>query len=165
MEFVIDTMRDGDWEQVCSIYLEGIATGDATFETDAPPWEKWDAAHLSSCRLVARSGASVIGWAALSPVSSRCVYGGVAEVSLYIGEGFRGRGLGRALLTALIAESEKKGLWTLQAGIFPENQASIELHKKCGFRELGRRERIAKMDGRWRDTVILERRSRVVGID
>jgi L-amino acid N-acyltransferase YncA len=164
-DYMIDTMKESDWEQVRSIYREGIATGDATFETDAPPWEKWNAAHLPSCRLVARSGDTVRGWAALSLVSSRCVYGGVAEVSIYIGQRYRGIGLGRALLMALITESENNGLWTLQAGIFPENQASIDLHKRCGFREVGRRERIGKMDGRWRDTVLLERRSRVVGID
>jgi L-amino acid N-acyltransferase YncA len=164
-DYMIDTMKESDWEQVRSIYLEGIATGDATFETDAPTWEKWNAAHLPSCRLVARSGDTVRGWAALSSVSSRCVYGGVAEVSIYIGQRYRGIGLGRALLMALITESEKNGLWTLQAGIFPENQASIDLHKRCGFREVGRRERIGKMDGRWRDTVLLERRSSVVGID
>jgi L-amino acid N-acyltransferase YncA len=165
IDFLIDTMKESDWEQVCSIYFEGIVTGDATFETEAPSWEKWNAAHLPSCRLVARSGDTVGGWAALSPVSSRCVYGGVAEVSIYIGQRYRGMGLGRALLMALITESEKNGLWTLQAGIFPENRASIDLHKRCGFREVGRRERIGKMDGRWRDTVLLERRSSIVGID
>jgi L-amino acid N-acyltransferase YncA len=165
IDSLIDTMKESDWEQVRSIYLEGIATGDATFETDAPPWEKWNAGHLPSCRLVARSGDTVRGWAALSPVSSRCVYGGVAEVSIYIGRDYRGMGLGRALLMALITESEKNGLWTLQAGIFPENRASIDLHKSCGFREVGRRERIGKMDGRWRDTVLLERRSSIAGID
>jgi L-amino acid N-acyltransferase YncA len=165
IDSLIDTMKESDWEQVRSIYLDGIATGDATFETDAPPWEKWDAGHLPSCRLVARSGDTVRGWAALSPVSSRCVYGGVAEVSIYIGQDYRGMGLGRALLMALITESEKNGLWMLQAGIFPENRSSIDLHKSCGFREVGRRERIGRMDGRWRDTVLLERRSSVVGID
>jgi phosphinothricin acetyltransferase len=165
IDSLIDTMKESDWEQVRSIYLEGIATGDATFETDAPAWEKWNAGHLPSCRLVARSGDTVRGWAALSPVSSRCVYGGVAEVSIYIGRDYRGMGLGRALLMALITESEKNGLWTLQAGIFPENRASIDLHESCGFREVGRRERIGKMDGRWRDTVLLERRSSIVGID
>jgi L-amino acid N-acyltransferase YncA len=164
IDYIIDTMKDNDWEQVRSIYLEGIATGDATFETAAPPWERWDASHLPSCRLVARAGDIVTGWAALSPVSNRCVYGGVAEVSIYIGNKYRGLGLGRALLTSLIAESEKNGLWTLQAGIFPENKASIDLHKRCGFREVGRRERIGEMDGRWRDTLLLERRSSVVGI-
>jgi L-amino acid N-acyltransferase YncA len=165
IDSLINTMKESDWEQVRSIYLDGIATGDATFETDAPPWEKWDAGHLPSCRLVARSGDTVRGWAALSPVSSRCVYGGVAEVSIYIGQDYRGMGLGRALLMALITESEKNGLWMLQAGIFPENRSSIDLHKSCGFREVGRRERIGRMDGRWRDTVLLERRSSVVGID
>jgi L-amino acid N-acyltransferase YncA len=164
-DYVIDTMKESDWEQVRSIYLEGIATGDATFESDAPPWERWNESHLSSCRLVARSGDSVRGWAALSPVSSRCVYGGVAEVSIYIGQRYRGAGAGRALLMALITESERNGLWTLQAAIFPENRASIDLHRSCGFREVGRRERIGKMNGRWRDTVLLERRSSIVGID
>ncbi len=164
IDSLIDVMKESDWEQVRSIYLEGIATGDATFETDAPPWEKWDAAHLPECRLVARSVDTLKGWAALSQVSSRCVYAGVAEVSVYIGQRYRGEGLGRALMMALIAASEKNGLWTLQASIFPENRASIDLHKRCGFRELGRRERIGKMDGRWRDTVLLERRSSIVGI-
>jgi L-amino acid N-acyltransferase YncA len=165
IDYIIDTMKENDWEQVRSIYQEGIATGDATFEKDAPPWEKWNESHLPSCRLVARSGDTVLGWAALSSVSNRCVYGGVAEVSIYIGQQNRGIGLGRSLLTALIAESEKNGLWTLQAGVFPENKASIGLHKGCGFREIGRRERIGKMDGRWRDTVLLERRSSMVGTD
>jgi L-amino acid N-acyltransferase YncA len=165
IDYLIDNMRESDWEQVRSIFLEGIATGDATFETDAPPWGKWDASHLPYCRLVARSGDAVMGWAALSPVSSRCVYGGVAEVSVYIGKKYRGLGLGRDLLTALIADSEENGLWTLQAGVFPENKSSIDLHKRCGFREVGRRERIGRMDGRWRDTVLLERRSATVGND
>jgi phosphinothricin acetyltransferase len=165
IEFLIDDMKESDWEQVRSIYLEGIATGDATFEAEAPQWEKWDATHLPSCRIVARSGDVLKGWAALGPVSSRRVYAGVAEISIYVGQSYRGGGLGRALLTALITASEQNGLWTLQAGIFPENKASVELHKRCGFREVGRRERIGKMGGRWRDTVLLERRSCVVGND
>lgn len=164
-DYVIDTMKESDWEQVRSIYLEGISTGHATFETDAPLWEEWNAAHLPSCRYVARSAEIVKGWAALSPVSGRCVYAGVAEVSIYVGRNYRAQGLGRALLQALVAASESHGLWTLQAGIFPENEASIELHQRFGFREVGRRERIGKMNGRWRDTVLLERRSHVVGID
>jgi len=164
-DYVIDTMKESDWEQVRSIYLEGISTGHATFETDAPLWEEWNTSHLPSCRFVARSGEIVKGWAALSPVSGRCVYAGVAEVSIYVGRGYRAQGLGRALLQALIAASESHGLWMLQAGIFPENEASIELHQRLGFREVGRRERIGKMNGRWRDTVLLERRSKVVGID
>ena len=162
MNYVIDAMRAEDWGRVRSIYLEGIATGHATFETDAPPWEAWDAGHLQKPRLVARAGDEILGWAALSPVSSRCVYGGVAEVSVYVGEEGRGRGVGRALLEALVGESEQAGIWTLQAGIFPENTASVRLHLRCGFREVGRRERIGKLKGVWRDTLLLERRSRSV---
>lgn len=165
MSFVIDEMREADWEEVRLIYLEGIATGDATFETEAPSREKWDAGHLSHSRLVARSADVVKGWAALSPVSNRCVYGGVAEVSVYVGKEHRGEGVGRALLEALVSESERNGIWTLQAGIFPENTSSVALHKRCGFREAGRRERIGKMKGVWRDTLLLERRSKIVGVD
>jgi L-amino acid N-acyltransferase YncA len=162
---VIEKVLPGHWERVRAIYVEGIATGHATFETDAPEWDGWDAAHLRCCRLVALEGASVVGFAALSPVSSRKVYEGVAEVSVYVCAGFRGRGVGRALLEALISESESNGVWTLQAGIFPENASSVALHISCGFREVGRRERIGKLKGRWRDTVLLERRSLVVGVD
>ncbi|HLL16211.1 MAG TPA: GNAT family N-acetyltransferase [Pyrinomonadaceae bacterium] len=165
MDYVIDGMTAEDWEEVSAIYLEGIATGVATFETDAPAWEKWDAGHLRQARLVARAATgAVLGWAALSRVSDRCVYGGVAEVSVYVGEGGRGRGVGRALLAALVEASERVGIWTLQAGVFPENEASIKLHLRCGFREVGRRERIGKLHGAWRDTLLLERRSRNVGI-
>jgi len=163
MNYVVDEMKAGDWEQVRAIYLEGIATGMATFETDAPAWEKWDAGHLRKMRLVARDGNEILGWAALSPVSDRCVYGGVAEVSVYVGAGGRGRGVGRALLDALVEASERNGIWTLQAGVFPENEASIKLHLRCGFREVGRRERIGKLQGVWRDTLLLERRSQNVG--
>lgn len=164
MNCFIDRMKADDWEQVRSIYLEGIATGDATFETDAPSWDKWDAAHLRDLRLVARAPRGVVlGWAALSPVSTRRVYGGVAEVSVYVGERARGRGAGRALLEALVAESEASGIWTLQAGVFPENTASVNLHLRCGFREVGRRERIGRLKGAWRDVILLERRSKVVG--
>ncbi len=163
MDFLIDTLKPGDWEEVRAIYLEGIATKNATFETEAPPWEKWDSSHLGDARLVARGGGAVLGWAALSPVSSRCVYAGVAEVSIYVGARYAGRGIGRALLEALVALSERKGIWTLQAGVFPENAASVTLHKRCGFREVGRRERLGKMDGVWRDVLLLERRSNVVG--
>jgi phosphinothricin acetyltransferase len=166
VNYSIDTMRDDDWEQVRAIYLEGIATGDATFETDAPSWERWNASHLRECRLVARSSSGrVLGWAALSPVSDRCVYAGVAEVSVYVGEKGRGHGTGRALLEALVEASEKRGIWTLQAGVFPENIASIKLHLRCGFREVGRRERLGKRNGAWRDVMLLERRSRSVGVD
>ena len=153
------------WEQVRAIYLEGLATGHATFETEAPDWPRWDAAHLHMCRLVALAEGGVAGWAALGPVSARKAYAGVAEVSVYVGEGFRGAGVGRALLEALVRESEAAGLWTLQAGIFPENEASVALHRSCGFREVGRRERIGRLGGRWRDTVLLERRSKIVGND
>jgi phosphinothricin acetyltransferase len=163
MSYIIDDLKTDDWEQVRAIYLEGIATGHATFETDAPSWEKWDAGHLRKMRLVARNGDEILGWAALSPVSDRCVYGGVAEVSVYVGERGRGRGVGRALLEALVEASERNGIWTLQAGVFPENAASVKLHLSCGFREVGRRERIGKMNGVWRDTLLLERRSRSAG--
>jgi L-amino acid N-acyltransferase YncA len=149
---------------VSRIYLEGIATGNATFQTEAPSWEEWDISHLSHCRVAAFEGDEMAGWAALSPVSSRCVYGGVAEVSIYIGEKFRGKGIGKALFNELINESEAIGLWTLQAGIFPENTGSIKLHEQCGFRIIGYREKIGKMNNTWRDNIIMERRSRVVGI-
>lgn len=163
MSYIIDDLTAADWEQVRSIYVEGIATGHATFETGAPEWEKWDAGHLRKMRLVARDGDEILGWAALSPVSDRCVYGGVAEVSVYVGERGRGRGVGRALLEALVAASERNGIWTLQAGVFPENAASVKLHLGCGFREVGRRERIGKLHGIWRDTLLLERRSQSAG--
>lgn len=158
--YMIDQMTPNDWEQVRSIYLEGIRSGNATFETDAPSWERWDEGHLPIARLVMRVEEAVLGWAALSPVSKRAVYRGVTEVTVYVTESARGKGIGRALLEALIAESEKNGIWTLQASIFPENTASIELHLKCGFREVGRRERIAMLNGVWRDTLLFERRRR-----
>jgi phosphinothricin acetyltransferase len=160
MSHTIDQMRADDWEQVRSIYLEGIRSGNSTFETDAPSWEKWDEGHLPFARLVMRDEDKVVGWAALSPVSKRDVYRGVAEVTVYVTESARGKGFGRALLEALIAESEKNGLWTLQASIFPENTASVELHLRCGFREVGRRERIAMLNGVWRDTILFELRCR-----
>ena len=157
-------MKPGDWEQVRSIYLEGIATGYTTFETDAPSWEKWDVGHLLFARLVARKGERVLGWAALSPVSKRAAYRGVAELSVSVGEESRGQGIGRALLEALIEESERNDIWMLQAAIFPENTASVKLHLRCGFREVGRRERIGKLNGSWRDTLLFERRSKIVGV-
>ena len=160
---MIDNMQPSDWERVRSIYLEGIATGNATFETSAPAWARWDADHLSKPRLVFREGEKVCGWAALSRVSGRCVYAGVAEVSVYVAQDQRGRGIGRDLLTALVHRAEQAGIWTLQAGIFPENRASIELHLKCGFREVGVRERLGQMAGVWRDVVLMERRSKVAG--
>jgi L-amino acid N-acyltransferase YncA len=162
---MIDNLKASDWEQVRSIYLEGIATGDATFETSAPEWVRWDADHLSEPRLVYREGEKICGWAALSPVSGRCVYAGVAEVSVYVAQDSRGRGIGRALLSALVAGSEQTGIWTLQAGIFPENRASVELHKKCGFREVGTRERVGQRSGVWRDVMLLERRSKLAGVN
>ncbi|MFD2718227.1 GNAT family N-acetyltransferase [Hymenobacter monticola] len=155
------------WPAARAIYAEGIATGTATFSTDVPAWADWDAGHLPTCRLVAvdDDGQTVRGWAALSPVSGRCVYAGVAEVSVYVAAAARGRGVGRALLAALVRESEQNGLWTLQAGIFPENVASVRLHEAAGFRQVGRRERIGQLRGQWRDTLLLERRSAVVGTE
>lgn len=155
-------MTFDDWEQVRGIYLEGLATGQATFETEAPSWEQWDVRHLSAPRLVSATGETIKGWAALGPVSTRAAYAGVAEVSVYVGQEERRQGVGRLLLERLIEISEQHGIWTLQASIFPENEASIELHKSCGFREVGRRERIGRLNGIWRDTVLLERRSAVV---
>src|SRR5438477_8614317 len=159
MAIVIDTLRPDEWELVRSIYLEGIATGNATFETDAPDWETWNRNHLSFARIIARSDSDVVGWAALSAVSSRPVYAGVAEVSVYVASAARGMGVGRSLLVALVDEAERNGIWTLQAGIFPENLASLGLHKSCGFREVGRRERLGVLRGVWRDVILLERRS------
>lgn len=163
-DFKIEEMKAEDWPEVRAIYLEGIATGHATFETAAPEWAVWDLGHVRSCRFVARATDGILGWAALSPVSGRCVYAGVAEVSVYVAEGARGRGVGRSLLDALIKGSEQNGFWTLQAGIFPENTASVALHARAGFRVVGGRERIGAMNGRWRDTLLLERRSKVTGV-
>jgi phosphinothricin acetyltransferase len=159
----ISALEPQDWEAVRTIYLEGIATGNATFQTSAPEWEKWDEGHLPHSRLVARENGKVIGWAALSGVSSRCVYAGVAEVSVYVAEKARGRGAGQALLRRLVDESEQHGIWTLQAGIFPENTASVELHRKVGFRIVGRRERLGQLADRWRDVLLLELRSATIG--
>ncbi len=159
MNFAIMQMQPEDWEAVRSIYQEGIATEQATFETDAPEWAAWDKSHLRECRFVARSDEGILGWAALSPVSSRCVYAGVAEASIYVRASARGQGIGKALLWAVIEESERIGIWTLQGGVFPENTASIALQKACGFREVGRRERLGQMNGVWRDVLLMERRS------
>ena len=154
------------WEQVRQIYLDGIATGDATFETSAPAWEEWDATHLKVGRIVAISDSGeVVGWAALNRVSPRSVYAGVAEVSVYVANNARGTGVGRALLTTLVEASEQNGLWTLQASIFPENVASLALHKSCGFREVGIRKHIGCLNGVWRNTILLERRSKLVGVE
>jgi phosphinothricin acetyltransferase len=160
----IDAMTPADWETARAIYLEGIATGQATFETEAPAWDRWDAEHHPFARLVARLDGRVVGWAALSPVSRRGCYAGVAEISVYVAEVFRGRGIGRRLLSALISESERHGIWTLQGATFPENEASLRLQRSCGFRQIGRRERVAQLYGVWRDTVLTERRSATVGI-
>jgi len=164
MNFVIESMTPADWPAVRAIYEEGIATGHATFETAAPEWAKWDAGHRPDCRLVARNNSEVLGWAALSPVSGRCVYAGVAEVSVYVAAAARGQGVGKSLLAALIDAAEQAGIWTLQAGIFPENTGSMALHRAGGFREVGRRERLGQMNGIWRDVALLERRSKVVGV-
>ena len=159
----IEPMRPEDWPAVREIYLEGIATGNATFEQTAPAWEQWAAGHLPNARFVARTIGDLLGWAALSGVSSRCVYAGVAEVSIYIAERARGCGVGGQLMARLVADSEAAGIWTLQAGIFPENVASIALHERAGFRIVGTRERLCQMNGRWRDVVLMERRSAAVG--
>jgi len=152
-----------DWPAVKAIYEEGIATGDATFETAAPAWADWDRRHLAGHRLVAVIGGRVVGWAALSPVSARPAYAGVAEASVYVAGAAAGRGVGRALLERLVERAEAAGIWTVQAGVFPENAASLALHRRCGFRTVGVRERVGRLDGRWRDVVLLERRSPLVG--
>lgn len=157
-------MTSKDWDAVSKIYSEGIATGFATFETSIPTYDSWDATHMKSCRLVATENENIIGWAALSPVSSRCVYGGIGEVSVYVGNQARGKGVGKLLLQSLIKESEAEGLWTIQSGIFPENLGSIELHKKVGFRYIGKRERVGKLHGIWKDNLLFERRSKTIGV-
>ncbi len=164
MEFIIDEMKAEDWEDVRAIYLEGIATKNATFEQSAPDWKCWNRNHLAIGRFVARENNQIIGWAALNPVSRRSVYSGVVEVSIYISDHAKGRGVGKTLLNRLVEASEKAGIWTLQGGIFPENEASIAIHKAGGFRIVGVRERVGKMDGVWRDVVLMERRSKKVGI-
>jgi L-amino acid N-acyltransferase YncA len=169
MAIIITAMTASDWPEVSRIYQEGINTGNATFAT-APPasWDAWCKGKINSCSLVARDGNAVVGWAALSPTSGRAVYAGVAEVSVYVGTQAHGKGVGSLLLEKLIQTSEANGIWTLQAGIFPENQASLRLHFKHGFREVGRREKLGRMEfgeqaGKWRDVMLLERRSKVVG--
>jgi len=165
LELVIRNMEIKDWENVSRIYRLGINTGIATFEKEIPSWNTWDTTHLKSCRLIAEYDNKIVGWAALSPVSDRCVYGGVAEVSVYVDISYNNKGIGTRLLQELIIQSETNGIWTLQSGIFPENKASIHLHKKLGFREIGFRETIGKKDGVWYDNVILEKRSKTIGID
>ncbi len=161
----LDAMIPDDWPAVRTIYLEGILGGNSTFEEDAPPWGEWDAAHLKIARLVARADdGSAVGWAALRPVSPRPCYRGVAEVSVYVANKAQHQGIGRALLREIIRVSEDAGIWTLQGSIFPENHASLKMCEICGFRQVGRRKHIAKLDGLWRDTVMIERRSTRVGI-
>lgn len=157
-------MQPAHWSSVEEIYRQGIATKNATFETDSPGWDAWNARHYLHSRLVAQDDQQILGWAALSPVSTRRVYRGVAEVSVYVAESARGRGVGRALLLALIEQSEENAIWTLQAGIFPENAASIGLHESLGFRQVGRREKLGQLRGIWRDVILLERRSLKAGI-
>jgi L-amino acid N-acyltransferase YncA len=159
----IESLSVDHWDVVRSIYLQGIATGNATFQQTAPDWSEWNASHLQACRLVVRFGQDIVGWAALSSVSSRPVYRGVAEVSIYVEEATRGRGVGAKLMSQLVVESEREGVWTLQAGIFPENEASIKLHTNAGFRIVGTRSRLGCMNGNWRDVVLLERRSLTAG--
>jgi L-amino acid N-acyltransferase YncA len=159
----VRAMGPEDWPAVAAVYAEGIATGDATFETDVPGWEQWDAAHRPDHRLVAELAGTVVGWIAVSPVSTRRVYAGVVEHSVYVAGSARGRGVGRLLLAALIESTERGGIWTLQTGIFPENEPSLALHRAAGFRVLGVRERPGRLGDRWRDVVVLERRSTITG--
>lgn len=165
MEIFLRSMKSGDWDDVADIYKQGIDSGNATFQKEVPTAENWDNDHVKSCRFVAVVDNKIVGWAALTKVSGRCVYAGVAEVSLYVAEAFRGQKIGTQLLGRLISESENENFWTLQAGIFPENEASLRIHEQLGFRKIGYRERIGQMDGKWRDTVLLERRSEKVGVN
>lgn len=155
-------LEDEHWSDVAHIYAEGIATGDATFETAVPDWAAWDRAHLAAHRFVALVGGRVVGWAAVSPVSDRCVYEGVVEDSVYVAAAARGGGVGRRLLEELVASTEAAGIWTIQAGIFPENAASLRLHERAGFEVVGRRRRLGRLEGAWRDVLLVERRSDVV---
>ena len=158
----IEPLRPQHWPEVARIYAEGIATRNATFETDLPSWEAWNRAHLAEHRYVAVEDGAIVGWTALVPVSDRCVYEGVVENSVYVAASAQGRGVGRALLDALVASTEAAGIWTIQTGVFPENEASVGVHERVGFRVVGRRERLGKLDGIWRDVLFLERRSGVV---
>ena len=164
-ELIFRELKDTDWEEVSKIYQDGLDTGNATFETNVPNWNDWNNGHLKVCRIIAEINSKIVGWSALSPVSSRCVYGGVAEVSVYVSKRFMGQKIGTNLLEKLIIESEKHGIWTLQSGIFPENKGSIIIHEKLGFRKIGYREKIGKMNGTWRNTTLLERRSDKVGVE
>jgi L-amino acid N-acyltransferase YncA len=158
----VEPLRPEHWEEVARIYADGIATGNATFETDVPSWESWDRSHLPEHRLVATQEGRVVGWVAVSPVSDRCVYGGVVENSVYVDESLRGRGIGRRLLDALVESTEAAGIWTIQTGIFPENVESVRLHERVGFEVVGTRKRLGKLNGTWRDVLLMERRSPVV---
>ncbi|ASE62076.1 N-acetyltransferase [Chryseobacterium sp. KBW03] len=153
------------FREIAEIYRQGLETGNATFETSVPNWEDWDKSKLEHSRFAAVIDNIIVGWAALSAVSDRCVYGGVAEVSIYISNDHKGKGIGKALMTKLITESEIHGIWTLQSGMFPENEATIALHKSTGFRIIGHREKIGKLGDTWRDTVIMERRSKTIGLN
>ncbi len=161
----IISMQPEHWDQVKTIYEQGIATGNATFQTSAPDWNEWNESHLAKSRLVAvDEKTNVLGWAALTPVSGRCVYAGVAEVSVYVGENVRGKGIGKTLLSELVATSERERFWTLQAGVLRENAGSIKIHEACGFKVVGVREKLGQLKGVWRDVVLLERRSSLVGV-
>ena len=164
MDYVVEPLQRRHWKQVREIYLEGVETRNATFETEAPDWTKWDASHLPFGLLVACARQEVVGWAALSPVSSRHCYRGIAELSVYVCRRCARQGIGETLLRSAIEASEKGGVWTLQAAIFPENVASLALVRNCSFREIGWRERPAQLAGVWRDTILFERRSKTVGI-
>jgi phosphinothricin acetyltransferase len=156
-------MTPADWPQVAQILSAGLEDGQATFETRVPDWEEWDRSHLPGLRLVAvDSGGRIVGWVAASPVSTRAVYEGVVEHSIYVDAGAQGRGVGKALLQRFIADSESAGVWTVQAGIFPENAASLALHLGCGFRVVGTRERLGRHHGVWRNVVLVERRSKLL---
>jgi L-amino acid N-acyltransferase YncA len=165
MDFKLKPLKQEDWPYVAEIYRQGIETGNATFQKEVPNWESWDSGHLKTCRIIAFIDNEILGWAALTLVSGRCVYAGVAEVSVYVASQFKGQKIGTKLLKSLISESESEGFWTLQAGIFPENLASLKLHENLGFRKVGFREKIGKMNGIWRDTILLERRSKIAGTE
>ena len=158
----VDALTAADWAAVSAIYAEGIETRNATFEADVPTWDEWDAAHLPEARIVARRDDEVVGWAALAPVSGRPCYRGVAHNSVYVARGARSQGVGRALLNELVHLAEEAGIWTIETGIFPENLASLQLHLSCGFRVVGVREWLGRLDGTWRDVVFLERRSKEI---
>jgi L-amino acid N-acyltransferase YncA len=158
----IEQLKPEHWPGVARVYAEGITTGNATFETEVPTWQDWDASHLEDHRLVALRDGEVVGWAAVSPVSDRCVYGGVVENSIYVAAAARGQGVGQGLLEELIASTEAAGIWTIQTGIFPENDGSIRLHERVGFEVIGRRKRLGKLNGAWRDVLLLERPSESV---